>query len=207
MKRSPSPKTFVLLTLGAMALGGFASYYQLGVKGEQESAVSKLKAQVKPKEEVEKELTKSTEQVTVVSTQLKHLEANIPEFAYIPTLLQELERTGKEQGIEILGVRPMPKASGPATKTEDGAVKRKKAYEEQDIEIKARGTYGDAMRLMQALNTFPKIIAVRTVTMIPKAAQNGEPKNRLDITIEVRAYVFPPNATKTAGVEGQSNNG
>jgi Tfp pilus assembly protein PilO len=117
---------------------------------------------------------------------LKHLEEGIPDFAYIPSLMTELEKAGKQFGIKILGVRPIPKPMTPGKKGDSS----KKAYEELAIEVKGFGNYGSVMRFVNSLQQFPKIVAARSVQLTPKA-DPGQMRPDLDVVVELRAYVFP----------------
>lgn len=203
------------MAAGTLVVGGGLCYMQWGSLTDQQNATEKVRTEVKPTSEVEKMLAESQSKLIATTTNLKHLEAGVPDFAYVPTLLSELEKWGKDNGIQVLGVRPIPKPVTAKDKDKtDGDRPRKKAYEELDIEVKGRGTYGDTMRFMTSLEKFPKIIAARTVTMTPKNDANGMTQG-LDLVIEIRAYVFPqpaagptpPAPAKTASNQGADNNG
>lgn len=214
MKRGPNPKIFLAMAAGTVLVGGGLCYMQWGSLSDQQAANEKIKAEVKPTTEVQKMLADSQAKLTAMTTNLKHLEEGVPDFAYVPTLLSELEKWGKDNGIQVLGVRPMPKPVTAKDKDKtSGDRPRKKVYEELDIEVKGRGSYGDTMRFMTSLEKFPKIIAARTITMTPKNDANGTTQG-LDLVIEIRAYVFPqpagqtpPAPAKTASNEEGTSNG
>jgi Tfp pilus assembly protein PilO len=190
MRRGPNPRTYMLMAVGTFVLGLGASYMgysqMTGVQGE----VSALKTQVKDEKEVQAELDAAKGKLDECAAKLQHLEQGIPELAYVPTLMTELEKTGKQFGIKVLGVRPIPKTGIQAPKQGDLEPSAKKAYEELAIEVRGIGTYGSVMRWVNALQQFPKIIAARSVTLAPKV-EPGKTQTDLDVTLELRAYVFP----------------
>ena len=227
MKRGPNPKTYMLMAVGTpvqredrgavgtLVLGVGASYFgysqMSGVQGE----VATLKSEVKDEKAVQQELDAAKTKLDECAVKLKHLEANVPQLAYIPTLMTELEKSGKAFGIKILGVRPMVKQTGMGKKESDPTTGTKKAYEEMSIEVKGLGTYGSVMRWIESLQNFPKIVAARSVQLSPKM-EAGQQGTSLDMTVELRAYVFPEKkadkpaegeASKTASREVKNHEG
>jgi Tfp pilus assembly protein PilO len=196
-KSAPNPKLFMMMTLGMAVLGAAACYFAYSGMTAKADEVAQLKTEVKDAKTVHKELDDSKVQLDECAAKLKHLEASLPDFAYVPTLLAELERVGKENGIAVVGVRPVAK---PAVvkkddETGDGQARERKPYQELNIEVKGRGSYGSAMRFVQALQSFPKIVAARSVSLNPKS-DPSLPAATLDVSIELRAYVFQPKPEK-----------
>lgn len=190
MKGGPNPITFLILAGAALVLGGGAIYYQSTQLGESENNIASLKKKLRDEKQTALEVTTSDEKVADSQQRLDHLEAGVPELAYIPTLLTELEKTGRQDGIIVLGVRPVQK---PADNKKDGKPK-KQAYEELNIEVKGRGDYLAVSKFLASLRAFPKIVAVRTVTLAPKSAEKDSDRYSspmLDATVEIRAYLFP----------------
>lgn len=217
MKKGPNPRTYMFMAIGTFVVGLGASYFGYsqvtGVQGE----VNALKAEVKDEKEVQAELDKAKSTLDECSTKLQHLEKGVPQAAYVPTLMTELEKTGKQFGIKVLGVRPIAKQMGAARKEEaDPSAAAKKAYEEMTIEVKGIGNYGSVMRWVNSLQQFPKVVAARSVTLAPKV-EPGSTEKPLDITVELRAYVFkdPTTAvkksadqdTKSASLQVKPNEG
>jgi Tfp pilus assembly protein PilO len=67
----------------------------------------------------------------------------------------------------------------------------KSAYQEQNITVKGRGTYRDALRFVEALKNFPKIVAVKSFTIVPKDSGKIEPGSPpLEFDISLQAYAF-----------------
>lgn len=206
-----------LLMVGATALvllgSGGAGYYQFSKLDEAGKRVSALRTKVQENQDAEAQLTELQAQVASSQEKLNHLEQGVPARAYIPTMMKELEMIGRDNGIEVLGVRPMaPKfASAPVATGEEGEkAPPPKAYDEQLIEVKGTGAYMNVLAFLASLETFPKIVAVSQVTLMPReTTDNGQEKitgpKRLEITVELRAYLFPnnmPKAEKVAALGG-----
>lgn len=206
--KGPNPKIFLVLTILTLVVGSGLSYMQYTGYNEAKADVVKLRAEAKDQEEVEQELQSAIDRLNDTRGKLVHLEQSVAEMAYVPTLLKELENLGTECGIQVTGVRPIPKqASTTAAKDENGeaAKKSRKPYNELDIEVKGRGNYQAVTRFISGLTTFPKIVAARTVSLQPKMdPKNPAAKPALDVTIELRSFLFPADgSTPKASDDGE----
>lgn len=193
MKGAPNPTTFLIMAIGALVVGSGAIYWQYSQLSDRLASVANLKKALRDENQTRREVESSQVKVDESRQRLVHLEQGVPELAYIPTLLTDLERIGKENGIEVLGVRPVAKQAEAKKPNESGQAPKKKTYEELTIEVKGRGKYDSVAAFLQALRTFPKIVAVRSVTLTPKYMDTG-PKAEsptLDATVEIRAFLFP----------------
>ncbi|MGV3618029.1 MAG: type 4a pilus biogenesis protein PilO [Fimbriimonas sp.] len=196
MKATRDPRVFMLLGGLGVALGAGLLYAQYGGLTEQQAKVDSLAAQVRAQKDVPAQLQVSQRELDRVRSELAHLERNVPDFAYVPTLLRELEAVGKASGLRVLGIRPLPKSD--AAKAEDAKGLRK-AYEEIEIDVTCQGTYGGILKFVNALNAFPKIMAARAVSVEPKP-DPLQPKlaPKLEINARLRAYLFSePQAART----------
>ena len=201
MKKGPNPKLFLILTILTVLAGSALSYMQFSAYSEVSADVEKLKQNAKDPAEVQTELDQAIVRLNETRSKLTHLEQSVPEMEYIPTMLKELEKLGKECGIDVTGVRPIPRQAAKApVKNENGEVTKvaRKPYIELDIEVKGRGHYGSVMKFIHGLTVFPKIVAARTVSLQPKndskqIAAGTAPK--LDVTIELRSYLFPADGS------------
>ena len=187
-----SKATFYFVLTGVMAavwLGG--GFFLYSGNSEKEAQVEALRKDARDTKELEAELASVKKEAVENASKLAHLEKGIPELAYVPTMLKELEAFGKEHGINVTGVRPVPKAE-PRGKSKE----ERKPYQELTIEVKGRGPYRSVMQFTSALKKFPKIVAARTINLSPKNDQReGEangPRN-LDVTWELRAFLFKPD--------------
>jgi Tfp pilus assembly protein PilO len=198
VKKNPNPNVFLALTALVVLAGGAGSLYQYQSLSSQGKALEELRAKVRDESGIQAELDSASRKLEECADKLAHLEKGVPELAYVPTLLAELERVGADKGIEVLGVRPVPK-NEPA----DGKKSRRDAYQELDIEVRGRGRYRAVMNFISALERFPKVVAVRTISLSPKTDVAGG--ETLDVVIELRSYLFPAataDLTKTSA-QGQ----
>lgn len=186
---------------GLVFLGGGAGAFMLfGSLGEKSNELAKLKADAKQPAELQQQIETLTQESQATGAKLAHLEQGIPEVAYIPTMLKELEAFGAKNGVKVYGVRPF--IAPQAVSKKDAKKKAEKPYTELTIEIKGKGRYGAALQFVKAMTTFPKIVAVRTVTLTPKVVQGTDSSkgySNLDITIELRAFLFKPKDGETVG--------
>ncbi len=203
--KGPNPKLFIVLTILTVLAGSGLSYMQYSSYTELSGKVDQLKKSAKDRTEIQAELSDANTQLNETRGKLVHLEQSIPEPTYVPTMLKELEKLGKESGIDVLGVRPVPKAVVRPMKQEgesgdgDGPKKQRKPYTELTIEVRGRGNYKAVMNFINGLTTFPKIVAARTVSLQPKSDNKNLGAPKLDCTIELRSYLFPTDgSTKKA---------
>ena len=207
MKRRHNAKFWLLMTalgfVGGAALVGF----QFSGLNADRARVNDLQSQTQNESEVQAQLTKSQEDLDEAKARLTHLEQGIPSTAYIPTMLQELAKTGNESGIRVTGVRPVPRAAAAAASVGDGTqAVSKPAYDELVIEVKGRGNYASAMKFIEALQTFPKIVGSRTIEIAPCLEPKDAKEGLVDITVGLRAYLFPDNKGKKETKTHQANN-
>lgn len=193
MKGGPNPTVFLIMAVGALVVGSGAIYWQYSQLSDRLDSVAQLKKALRDENQTRQEVSDSQLKVDESRQRLVHLEQGVPELAYIPTLLTELEAIGKKNGIEVLGVRPVVKQAEAKKPNDSDQAPKKKAYEELNIEVKGRGNYDAVAAFLQALRTFPKIVAVRTVTLTPKYVDTGAGSESptLDATVEIRAFLFP----------------
>ncbi len=199
------PKTFFLLSGLVFVLGLGFLYLTYSNNVTQAQALEAQRKDIKDIKSVQADLDAGKTKINDLRSKLSHLENGVPPVAYVATLLHELEECGKKNNIEILGVQP----EVIERKKDNGEEKKKSAYEEQKIRINGRGGYGDALRFVSALQQFPKIVAVRTVTINPKdtgKVVKGSPK--LEIEISLLAFAFKDDmktSAKTASLTSSSD--
>jgi len=202
MRRGPNPKPFLIMMIGTLVASSGLAYMQYGKYGEAKAEVDRLQKEQLNENEVKAKLEEAVAKLNASKVQLSHLEQGVPEVAYVPTLLKELERTGKEAGLDVTGVRPVPRAvAAPTTKSkgEQGRKAKKPDYTELDIQVAARGDYRSVMNFVKAMTMFPKILAARTVSIQPNSASltkmSAAASPVLDVTLDFRAYLFPSDGS------------
>ncbi len=203
MKLNLTPKSFYALTGVVVFAGSGLMWMTNSSISSQTSHIETLKKEVRDEKTVLKELEDSKKKVEDLKFKLVHLEAGVQDFAYIPTMLKELEQFGKKNNLEITQVTPLVTPVTPGKDKEED--KRKSAYQEQNINVKGRGTYENSLKFLEALKVFPKIVAVRTVSLSPHADNNAKKYGKpiLELELELRAYAFKDDKkdskeTKTA---------
>lgn len=205
MKKSPKPTVYIILMLTTLVLGAGGIFFLWGEVSGQAAEAARIKSSIRSGDDLQQEVWESSAKLVDSEAKLNHLEKGVPDFAYIPTMLKELEMTGKQQGIEVFGVRPITVAEPP--KSSDGSKPKRKAYEELAIEVKGRGNYRSVLNFVEALKKFPKIVAARTVALQPiRSAKPDEAQGQLDVTIELRAFVFPEKEEAKAKAKPEGSN-
>lgn len=192
MKNVSQPTIWLLLGGFALLSGAGASYYQYGSYSDEVKKQRDLSRLVVAPAEVQAERDKTAQELADAQSKLVHLEKGVPGFAYIPTLLKELEEFGKAHGIDVFGVRPIPSSEPTKDQNKEKEKRRPKAYVELLIEVKGRGQYGNVMRFITDLQKFPKILGVDMVTLSPKIDTSDRNLTALDLTLSIKAYLFPP---------------
>lgn len=199
MKKGPNPKVYFALAGLTLAGGmGFLFVLNKGL-GALRSKVAQMGEQVMEQHQLFAKLSDSKKSLEDLKSKLAHLEQGVPEAAYLPGMLKELEDAGKANGIEVTGVRPMTNKGPTYGKVTDPNAS--KPYQPLDLELKGKGHYADLVSFVRALNVFPKIVAVRTVGITPPALGQKGADDRLDLTLGLRAFVFKQgdSSQKTSG--------
>lgn len=191
MKKNSNPKLLGLLAFVVLLMGGGATYFQFQNVKAAESRVAALDAQVPTQKELQADLASTGTQLAAFQKQLAHLEKGVPDVAYVPTLMKELEQIGKAHHITVTGVRPAPQTFVPAATPEGAPKPKKKDYVEIEIEVKGRGNYDDIKAFMDALQQFPKVIAVKTISLSPQRDLSSRSKGEIEATVNIVTFVFP----------------
>ena len=207
MKRRHNAKFWLMMTalgfVGGVSLVGFRFS---GLNAER-AHVNALQAQTQNESEVQAGLTKSQQDLDDAKSKLTHLEQGIPTTAYMPTMLQQLAKTGNDCGIAVTGVRPVVKTTQAAAAQSSDASHsvEKPAYQEQDIEVKGEGNYASVMKFVTALQTFPKIVGVYTIDITPATDPKEAEQGLVDVTVGLRAYLFQDNSSNGSNSPQQVN--
>lgn len=185
MKSNDMLKSVALIALAVLVVGGGLIYWQMGNRSAAAERVARLEQELPDMDQVNADLVKSQQDLEAARIELDHLERALPEEAYIPTLLKELEMLGTSKHVKVTGIRPILvlNNTGEVANEDD-------AYQKLDIDITGQGTYRALLEMISALKAFPKILAVNTISMAPKQNTGSESSNELDATIRLRAFIF-----------------
>jgi len=133
----------------------------------------------------------------VVTRELKNLESQVVPELFLPTLLRQVDTLAKRNGLEVMALKHTlevsPKAPDASVTDEEKQMFRPLPYDRDRIDIEVRGTYWGVARFLYRLTTFPKILAVETVTERP-AEQATPQSGRIIATIRMTGFVFQPAA-------------
>lgn len=189
MKRPNDPRIYIALAVVGILGGGGLLYMQYSANTELQDKVHVLEGQVRAQKDLPAQLEVSKRKLDVTRSQLAHLERNVPDFAYVPTMLKELEALGKQSGLLVIGVRPIPKSDQAKA---DDAKGEAKPYDEMEISVTCRGGYAGIQRFVRALNNFPKVVGTRAISIEPKKdpLRPKDEKPPLEVTARLRAYLF-----------------
>lgn len=205
MKKGPNPMLMFGLAGFVTLTGCVGAYLQSSQRGAEEKQLQNIVAQLRDESAVDRELEGVQERLTKTKASLAHLEMGVPNTAYVPTLLRELEEIGLQQGITVTGVRPKlgpPKPPAPKIKDSSQPVEKEipKPYDEQLIEVKGVGEYASVLSFLQTLENFPKIVRLESIDVAPRTqTQNDTMVGALEITIVIKAYLF--NEAKPVSTE------
>jgi len=181
--------------------------------------LSAREEQVANSRKIAQRLEFSRDQYVEAHDRLRLLERSVSPAAYIPTLLKQLENTGRQVHLKVLAVRPRPEPVAPvnsaanrsgnpeeqqsATSASPPPRKRPapKTYDTLHIDIEVEGSYWNTMAFLQRLTEFPKIVAVDGLQIMP-TAQPCSPRTSplLTIQLSLRAFVFPEDSGPTPDV-------
>ncbi len=166
MRSGPNPRLALFALFLALLLGGGLVYWQYRWNRAMNEKVEALRAKALDRDALNLKLEQSATKLGEMQLQLTHLEQGIPELAYMPTFLRELQQVGLQNGITVTGVRPLEQPSG-SSSTADTKIAN--AYQQIDIQVDGRGTYDSVRAFVDALRQFPKIVEVRTNSLSPAA--------------------------------------
>ena len=130
-----------------------------------------------------------------VTRELKDLEAQVVPELFLPTLLRQVDALAKRNGLEVMALKHTlevsPQAPDAGASDEEKKAFRPLPYDRDHIDLEVRGTYWGVARFLYRLTTFPKILAVETVTERP-AEQATAKSGRIIATIRMTGFVFQP---------------
>lgn len=208
MKRRHNAQFWLLMTVLAVVGGASAVGFNFSGLNAENAHVNVLRQQTEDEKSVQAQLEKSQKDLETAKEALTHLEQGVPSTAYVPTMLQQLQKTGQDCGISVTGVRPAAKQqTAPKPSSDDAQTLTKPAYDELDIDVKGRGNYDSTMKFVKALETFPKIVGLRTIEIVPCLEIQDQKAGLVDITVGLRAYLFHDTTPSNGATDGSVSKG
>lgn len=203
MKRTVNPKILTIIAGITLVLGAGIVYWQFSSMSAAKARVATLQRNTPTEKELMSSLASTQDRLAEFELKLAHLESSVPDVAYVPTLMRELEEVGVRSGIKVIGVRPVPESM-----FGDDKGKKDSPYNEIEIDVTGRGDYAAIQRFLADLLEFPKVLAVKKINITPKREMGDTAKPELEATITISAFVFPFEAAEVpAGIEEADEDG
>ena len=203
MKKILDPKALAVIALISLVLGGGVVYWQFTSMQSAKARLTMLQEGTPTEDELMNSLTETKRRLGEYEQKLAHLESSVPDVAYVPTLMRELEEVGIRNGIKVIGVRPVPESI-----FGDDKGKKDSPYNEIEIDVTGRGDYASIQKFMADLLAFPKVLAVKKINITPKREMGDTAKPELEATITISAFVFPYQAAEVPeGIEETDKDG
>lgn len=212
---------FALLAIAALCLIGLGASLYRAKSGALTRLRQDLTAKEKGLDEVRVKLTKQPELETKyaqLQARLSVLEPTLPDSAYMPTFLRQIERLATGTNNRIVAIRPKAKpaaSSGSSVKvnnetgevTKPGTAEEKEQdntkknqqtadaksripYDYSPIELKVEGTYSTILSFLSELQRFPKMIAANDISFAPKLqGQQMQRAPELTATMDLIAVI------------------
>lgn len=177
---------FALLGIGMLCLiglGGSLYHAKAAQLNELQQTLTQKEDELAEMKTKVRELPQLEERHQELRERLSVLEPSLPDSAYIPTFLRQIETLATGTQNSILLIRPKPaikksaadtvkinEETGEIVKTEGGpaeAAPPSMPYDFVPIEIKLQGTYWTVISFLEELQRFPKMIAVNDISFTP----------------------------------------
>jgi len=202
---------FALLGIGILCLIGLGASLYHGKATELkelEGALGQKEAELEEMQSKVTQLPQLEDRYQDLRGRLSVLEPGLPDSAYIPTFLRQIESLASGTRNDILLIRPKPaikrSAADSAVKINDetGAIIKDAGqpakaappppmpYDFVPIELRVQGTYWTVIDFLAELQRFPKMIAVNDISFSPN--QGGLVSGRspnLTASMELTAVV------------------
>jgi Tfp pilus assembly protein PilO len=177
---------FALLGIGMLCLiglGGSLYHAKAAQLNELEQGLTQKEDELIEMRAKVRELPQLEERHQQLRERLSVLEPALPDSAYIPTFLRQIESlaTGTQNGILLIRPKPAIKKSAADTvkiNNETGEIVKNAGgpaepappsmpYDFVPIEIRLQGTYWTIISFLEELQEFPKMIAVNDISFSP----------------------------------------
>lgn len=191
----PSKQTAIVLgALIAVSLSATAgwSFWQNGIREKQATIIRNKTQQVNDSQMVANQLDATEAEYQQIQGRIGRLETAVSENDYVLTLLKQIERLAKENGLRVDSQQQSFEAA-PEPPSDPEARKRWVAqpYDKEYITLRVRGRYWNLARFLYRLTEFPKILSVEKLDFRPQNSEvNQSPL--LGITINMTGYLFKP---------------
>ncbi|HXF81837.1 MAG TPA: type 4a pilus biogenesis protein PilO [bacterium] len=187
----------ILLIVGGGLIFALLFYFYFWVPKQSQirdlqAQLAERRAQQERMETIARQVTQLRDEYQRLTTFIAQVETRLPAAKETPALLVQLERLSRSVGVGLMSIRPSrlePASAAPAAGT--GAQPARAAaptYLRFPIAMTVQATYSQTVRLTTALRDFPRMIAIRSLTLQPRSLPG------LTLTVDVETYVLPREA-------------
>ena len=204
IKKMPAKRKALIVALIYFVLG--AAYYSLFMqsslqkKGELDTKLSEIQAQVAEKGRLAAQKEKFEKEVNALRETLKVALAKLPDQREIPGLLYAVAQAGKDSGIDFILFEPrQSEMKPPEQKPGDkkpadakGAPSKQpeeKFYDEIPVKVTVTGGYHSAVVFFEKVAKLPRIINIEEITMTEGKDVTGKGR-RLTTSCMIKTYMF-----------------
>lgn len=201
----PAAKRLIPILLGAagvVLLGGGGILVGLNSKlTTLQTSAQQKDAEVSSSEQIAHRYQATLDNYNQTQAHIQYLESSVPDRAYVPTLLAQVQALAAQTHLSVAAIRPTTSAPAapptPApTSSDSGSVPsasvKKSApppYDTMDVAVDVAGSYADTSMFLYSLTRFPKIVSVDSVQMHPGAAPKGGPA-LITTNLKLTAFMF-----------------
>lgn len=202
IKKMPAKRKALIVVLIYLVLG--AAYYSLFMqaslqkKGELDTKLSEVQAQVIEKGRLAAQKEKFEKEVNALRETLKIALAKLPDQREIPGLLYAVAQAGKDSGIDFLLFEPRqsemkppeqkPGDKKPADAKGTPPKQEEKFYDEIPVKVTVTGGFHSAVVFFEKVAKLPRIINIEEITMIEGKDVRG--KRHLTTSCMIKTYMF-----------------
>ena len=203
IKKMPAKRKALIVALIYFVLG--AAYYSLFMqsslqkKGELDTKLSEIQAQVVEKGRLAAQKEKFEKEVNALRETLKVALAKLPDQREIPGLLYAVAQAGKDSGIDFIlfeprqsemkppeqkpGDKKPPDAKGTPSKQPE-----EKFYDEIPVKVTVNGGFHSVVVFFEKVAKLPRIINIEEITMTEGKDVRG--KRHLTTSCMIKTYMF-----------------
>ena len=212
----PPAKRLIPILLGAagmVLLGGGGVLVGLNSKlTTLQTSAQQKDAEVSSSEQIAHRYQTTLDNYNQTQAHIQYLESSVPDRAYVPTLLAQIQALATQTHLSVAAIRPTASAPAaaptPAPSSGDGggvpsASSKKVApppYDTLDVAVDVAGSYADTSMFLYSLTRFPKIVSVDSVQMHPGAAPKGGGPALITTNLKLTAFMFHDGDASTAAV-------
>ena len=181
----------VIFPLGVLLL----YYYFIYTPNRAEHArlqaeLQRQRAELQRMEDTARQITRLRAEFARLQAFVAEVETKLPAEKDMPALLVQLERLARSLAINLDSIRPSdferPKA--PQGSAAQAPAAQAATYLILPLNLSIKGTFEQVVRLATALNDFPRMIAIRDITLNPLQLPE------LSIGVNAVTYVLPGGA-------------